>query len=50
MDSAELLAARGLPMAFHNYLAWPKGAGEPKHVIEGMPHERERVEPLPDRH
>ena len=50
MDSAELLAARGLPMAFHNYLAWPKGAGEPKHVIEGMPHERERIEPLPDRY
>ena len=49
MDSAELLAARGLPMAFHNYLAWPRRASEPNHVIEGMPQERERVEPLPDR-
>ena len=48
MDSADLLAARGLPMAFRNYLAWPKGANEPHHVIDGVPHQRERVEPLPD--
>jgi hypothetical protein len=49
MDSAELLAARGLPMAFRNYRAWPKGASEPSHVSEGIPNQRERVEPLPER-
>lgn len=48
MDSTDLLAARGLPMAFRDYLAWPKGASEPNHVIEGVPNQRERVEPLPD--
>jgi hypothetical protein len=48
MDSADLLAARGLPMAFSNYLAWPRGANEPHHIIDAVPHQRERVEPLPD--
>lgn len=48
MDSADLLAARGLPMAFRSYLAWPKGASEPNHVSKGVPGQRERVEPRPD--
>ena len=49
MDSAELHEARGLPMAFRDYRAWPKGARDPNHVIEGVPNQRERVEPLADR-
>jgi hypothetical protein len=48
MDSVDLLTARGLPMAFRSYLAWPKGADEPQRVVDGVPCERERVEPLPD--
>jgi murein DD-endopeptidase MepM/ murein hydrolase activator NlpD len=47
MDSTDLLAARGLPMAFRSYLAWPKGAKEPRHVTDGMPNQRERVEAMP---
>jgi murein DD-endopeptidase MepM/ murein hydrolase activator NlpD len=47
MDSADLLAARGLPMAFRSYLTWPKGANEPHHAIDGVPNQRERVEPIP---
>jgi hypothetical protein len=35
-------------MAFRSYLAWPKGADEPQRVVDGVPCERERVEPLPD--
>jgi murein DD-endopeptidase MepM/ murein hydrolase activator NlpD len=48
MDSTDLLAARGLPMVFRSYLAWPKGSDEPQRVVDGVPRERERVEPLPD--
>jgi hypothetical protein len=44
--SADLLAARGLPMAFRNYLAWSKGAKDPRRVTEGIPAHRERVQPL----
>jgi hypothetical protein len=45
MDSLDLLAARGLPMTFRNYLARPKRA-EPRRVTEGIPARSERVEPL----
>lgn len=48
MDSVDLLTARGLPMAFRSYLAWPKGSDEPQRIVDGVPRERERVEPLPD--
>jgi hypothetical protein len=34
-------------MAFRSYLAWPKGAKEPRHVTDGMPNQRERVEAMP---
>lgn len=47
-DSADLLAARGLPMTFRNYLAWPPKAKAPRHVTEGIPAHRERVQPLPN--
>ena len=47
MDSADLLAARGVPLAFRGYLGWPRGAKVPQRVIDGVPKERERVEPLP---
>lgn len=46
MDSPDLLAARGLPMAFRSYLAWPRGARQPRRVDAGVPGHRERVEPL----
>lgn len=46
MDSLDLLAARGLPMMFRNYLAWSKGATEPRRIPEGIPERRERVAPL----
>lgn len=47
MDSPDLLAARGLPMAFRSYLAWPRGAKEPRRVDAGVPGHRERVAPVP---
>jgi murein DD-endopeptidase MepM/ murein hydrolase activator NlpD len=46
MDSPDLLAARGLPMAFRDYLAWPRGATEPQQVSQGIPGYRDRVEPV----
>jgi len=48
MDSVDLLAARGLPLAFAGYLALPKGAKRPHRVTDGVPKQLERVEPLPD--
>jgi hypothetical protein len=36
VDSADLLAARGLPITFRNYLAWPRGAKEPQRITEGI--------------
>jgi murein DD-endopeptidase MepM/ murein hydrolase activator NlpD len=44
MDSPDLLACRGLPMAFRNYLAWRRGAVEEQHISQGVPGFRERVE------
>jgi hypothetical protein len=45
MDSPDLLACRGLPMAFRDYLAWQRGADEAQHISQGVPGYRERVEP-----
>jgi hypothetical protein len=45
MDSADPLAARGLPTAFRDYLAWPPGASEPHRVSQGVPGHRHRVQP-----
>jgi Peptidase family M23 len=42
MDSTDQLAARGLPMAFRDYVAWPRGGTE-RHVSQGIPGHRERV-------
>lgn len=47
MDSVNLLTARGLPLAFRSYLSWPRRGGQPQRVINGVPKQRERVEPLP---
>jgi hypothetical protein len=47
MDSPDLLDARGLPMAFHDYLAWSRGASAPREVTVGVPGHRERVAPAP---
>jgi hypothetical protein len=45
MNSLDLLATRGLQMAFRDYIAWPRGATEPRRVEQGIPGHRERVEP-----
>ena len=42
MDSADMLHARGLPVAFRNYVAWSSG-GEPRRVEIGVPGHRERI-------
>ena len=46
MDSTDQFAARGLPMAFRDYVAWPRGGTE-RHVSQGIPGHRERVAPAP---
>jgi hypothetical protein len=48
MDSGDLLDARGLPVAFHDYLAWSRGASAPREVTVGVPGHRERVAPAPE--
>jgi hypothetical protein len=45
MDSTDQLAARGLPMAFRDYVAWPRGGTE-RQVSQGIPGHRERVAPV----
>jgi Peptidase family M23 len=45
-DSADPLAARGLPMAFRDYLAWPRGVDEPRQVSQGVPGHRHRIQPV----
>jgi hypothetical protein len=45
MDSMDQLAARGLPIAFRDYVAWPRGGTE-RHVSQGIPGHRERVAPV----
>jgi Peptidase family M23 len=47
MDSGHLLDARGLPVAFRDYLAWSRGASVPREVTLGVPGHRERVAPAP---
>jgi hypothetical protein len=45
MDSADLLTARGLPMAFRDYRAWPRAAQGPAELGQpGHPGHRQRVE------
>jgi hypothetical protein len=44
MNSLDLLATRGLPMAFRDYVVWPRGVTEPRRVGQGIPGHRERVE------
>src|SRR5918994_6991756 len=45
MDSGNLLDARGLPVAFRDYLAWSRGASAARTVTVGVPGHRERVAP-----
>jgi hypothetical protein len=45
MNSLDLLTTRGLPMAFRDYVAWPRDGTEPRRVAQGMPGQRERVAP-----
>jgi hypothetical protein len=47
MDSPDLLTARGIPVAFRDYLAWSPGASAPRRVAVGVPGRRERVAPAP---
>jgi Peptidase family M23 len=46
MDSVDPLAARGLALAFRDYVVWDRRATEPRRVKQGVPGPRERVEPL----
>ena len=46
MDSADPLTARGVPMSFREYRAWPRPGGPPVAVEQGIPQESEVVEPL----
>lgn len=45
MDSPDLLACRGLPMAFRDYLSSPPGADQAQRISQGVPGFRERVQP-----
>jgi hypothetical protein len=45
MDSADLLTARGLPVAFRDFRAWPRRGGEPRDIAIGIPGHRERIAP-----
>jgi peptidase M23-like protein len=47
MDSLDLLTARGLPLVFRDYLAWPRGRSRPIYVGRGIPGYLERVRPAP---
>jgi Peptidase family M23 len=46
MDSVDPLAARGLPVAFRDYVVWDRRAKNPRRVRQGVPGARERVEAL----
>jgi hypothetical protein len=46
MDAADPLTARGLPLAFEDYRAWPRRRGSPVVVGRGIPEESDVVEPL----
>jgi Peptidase family M23 len=43
MNSLDLFYTRGLPVAFRDYVAWPRGGPE-RRVGQGVPGHRERVE------
>jgi hypothetical protein len=45
MDSLDLLIARGLPMVFRDYLAWPRGGSRASWLGRGVPGYREPVTP-----
>lgn len=46
MDGADPYTARGLPMSFQDYQAWPRRGPSPVVVPDGVPDESEIVEPL----
>lgn len=46
MDSPDPFTARGVPMAFRDYRVWRRPGGPPLVVGQGIPNEREIVEPL----
>ena len=46
MDSPDPFTARGLPLAFRDYRAWPRAGGQPVAVRRGVPDEGDVVEPL----
>jgi peptidase M23-like protein len=45
MDSLDLLTARGLPLMFRDYVAWPSGGSRPTWVGRGVPGYRQQVAP-----
>lgn len=45
MDTLDLLRTRGLPMEYRDYLEWPRGAKASRHVDQGVPGHRARVQP-----
>jgi hypothetical protein len=47
MDSLDLSAARGVPIAFRSFREWRRGDREPVVQELGLPAERSVVEPLP---
>ena len=47
MDSLDLSAARGVPMAFRRFREWPRGAKDFQSRDSGLPGEGAVVEPLP---
>jgi hypothetical protein len=47
MDSQDLSAARGVPMAFRRFREWPRGAKDFQIRESGLPGEGAVVEPLP---
>jgi Peptidase family M23 len=46
MDSSDLSAARGVPMAFRSFREWPRGSRSARVVANGVPGEGAVVEPL----
>lgn len=44
MDAVDPARARGLPLAFRSYQVWPRGAGQPRRVEQGLPDNGEVVE------
>ena len=45
MDALDPMTARGLPMSFRDYQVWPRPAGPPKTIDQGIPNESQVVEP-----